>query len=40
MINLMNFNLSSKKSKNLMGYFCQKYVAFDLNNIDELCGEK
>ena len=32
--NLMNFNLSSEKSRNLhlMGYFCQKYVTFELKD--------
>ena len=32
MRNLMNFNLSSEKSENLHfdGYFCQKYVTFEL----------
>ena len=29
MRNLMNFNLSSKKSENL-AYFCQKYVLLEL----------
>ena len=24
----------------LMGYFCQKYVMFELKNTDELCCEK
>ena len=42
MKNLVNFNLSSGKSENftLMGYFCQKYVMFQLKNTDELCHEK
>ena len=42
MWNLMNFNLSSGKSKNLHfdGYFCRMYVMFDLNNTEELCREK
>ena len=32
MRNLVNFNLSSGKSENftLMGYFCRKYVIFEL----------
>ena len=42
MRNLMYFNLSSENLKicTLMGYFCQKYVKFELNNINELCREK
>ena len=28
--NLKNFNASSSKSETLMGYFCRKYVMFEL----------
>ena len=44
MKNLVNFNLSSRKSKNLhfdgLQYFCRKYVMFELKNTEELCREE
>ena len=38
MKNLVNFHPTTQKSKNLtlMGYFCPKYMRFDLKNIVEL----
>ena len=43
MRNLVNFNTSSGNSQNLHfdgGYFCRKYIMFELRNTEELCREK
>ena len=42
MKNLVNFNLSCRKSENLtlMGYFCRNYIVFELKNTEDLCREK
>ena len=42
MRNLVNFNTSSGKSENLYldGYFCRKYVMFELKNKENFCREK
>ena len=38
MRNLVNFSLTTQKSKNFtsMGYFCPKYIRFELKNTEEL----
>ena len=38
MTNLVNFNPTTQKPKNFtsMGYFCPKYMRFELKNIEEL----
>ena len=38
MWNLVAFHLTTQKSKNFtsMGYFCPKYMRFDLKNTEEL----
>ena len=38
MKNLVNFHLTTQKSKNFtsMGYFCPKYLRFELKNTEEL----
>ena len=42
MRNLVNFNPSNGnlKMRTLMGYFCRKYVMFELKNTEELCRKK
>ena len=38
MTNLVNFHPTTQKSKNFtsMGYFCPKYMSFELKNTEEL----
>ena len=36
-VNLVNFNPSSRKSENLMGYFCRNYIVFELKKIQRTC---
>ena len=37
---ILTWTVENLKICTLMGYFCQKYVMFELKNTDELCCEK